>query len=65
LDHIANVELSEIEITPEMIEAGVGELLGHDIYMSPAYGGPSMEVWREAIKDAFSAMLRVRLESRG
>ena len=24
----------EIEITPEMIEAGVDELLGHDIYMT-------------------------------
>lgn len=55
---VANVAVSEV--TPEMIEAGVSELLKHDIYMTPDYGGPSMETWREAVRDTFVRMLQAR-----
>lgn len=48
----------EIEITPAMIEAGVDELMGHDIYMSSDLTGPSMDNWREAVRDCFLAMAR-------
>lgn len=51
-------EPTEVEVTPEMIEAGVDELLSHDIYPDVHHAGPSMEVWRSAVRDTFKAMLK-------
>lgn len=57
--HVASVAIPE-EPTPEMIEAGVDELLGHDIYVNSDFSGPSMEAWREAVADTFKAMISAR-----
>lgn len=63
---MANVEAKSIanadvpEITDEMVSAGVTELLRHDIYPNSDMTGPSLDTWREALRDAFNAMLRSR-----
>ena len=54
----------EIEITPEMIDAGVNELLCHDVYPNSAGAGPSLESWREAFRAALYASLQFHLEHR-
>ena len=53
MSSVANVDVPEIEITPEMIEAGVDALTRHYIFEFD----PS-EI-RAAIKDAFATMLRI------
>ena len=56
---IANVGDSEIEITPEMIEAGVEELYGHPI----AAHEPSTEEVCEAVIETYRAMALLRPKS--
>ena len=50
----------EIEVTPEMIEAGVDELLSHDVYPDAHGGGPMRDQWREALAASLRAMLAFR-----
>lgn len=57
---IAQADESEIEITPEMIEAGIDKL-----YDLPELLGPSREELGEALKCAFHAMLSAHREIRG
>ena len=46
---------TEIEITPEMIEAGADEIRGHYLAIRDAYPGGA----EAAARDSFRAMLRV------
>jgi hypothetical protein len=47
-------DVDEIEVTPEMIEAGIDKL-----YDLPELLGPSPEQLREAVRAVFNEMLRV------
>ena len=54
---IANADVSEIEITPEMIETGVSELYCHPIME------PTDDVLAEAVKAVFCRMLEVQRQN--
>lgn len=47
---------SEIEVTPEMTEAGVDELLSHPVYADARGDGPSMVDWRAAVEATYRVM---------
>ena len=51
---IANVDVPEIEITPEMIRAGLDELYGHPILE------PSPETMAIAVEAVFRRMMEVQ-----
>ena len=57
MEDIANVDFPEIEVTPEMIEAGVDELYGHPIME------PNDDVLAETVKAVFCRMLEVHRQN--
>ena len=57
VDESENADVSEIEVTPEMIKAGVDELYGHPIME------PNDEVLAEAVKAVYCRMLEARRRS--
>ena len=57
MEDIANVDDPEVEVTPEMIEAGVDELYGYPIME------PNDDVLVEAVKVVFCRMLEVHRQN--
>jgi len=53
-----NKDSHEIEVTPEMIKAGVDELLSHPVYADARGDGPSMADWIAAVGAVLVAALR-------
>ena len=57
-ESIANVSVVEIEVTPEMIEAGIDALASHYLNLSEGLAG-----FPEIVRTVFSAMVEARLKS--
>ncbi len=50
---------TEIEVTPEMIEAGMRAMWGHDVFPD-SRGGIVEDEWRDAMRSGFLAMLEIQ-----
>ena len=52
--------VKEIVVTPEMIDAGVDELMSQDFEI---HQWSEMEQLQQAVRDVFEAMMKARLKS--
>lgn len=54
--------LDEIEITPEMIEAGIEAMWGYEVFPDNR-GGVVEDEWRKAMRAGFLAMIEIQHDS--